>query len=59
MDKPMGWLVRTLAVAATGVTVGLLSTAASAQEIRNDAQDLRQDRKDVHEDKQEQKDSTK
>ena len=47
MDKPMGWLVRTLAVAATGVTVGLLSTAASAQEIRNDAQDLRQDRKEI------------
>jgi uncharacterized protein (DUF3084 family) len=53
MDRHTGWLVRTLAVAATGMTVGLLSTAASAQEIRNDVQDLRQDRKEIRQDNRE------
>ena len=44
---------RVLAVTAAALTMGLLSTVASAQEIRNDVQELRRDRREVRQDSRE------
>ncbi len=50
MSRHSRWMGQALAVMAAGLTVGLLSTAGSAQEIRRDLQELRRDRRDIRQD---------
>jgi hypothetical protein len=50
MEKQVGWKMRALTIAASGLTFGLLAAGASAQEIGNDVRDLRQDRRELQRD---------
>ena len=51
MIRHSRWIGRALAVTAAGITVGLLGTGASAQEIRNDVRELHQDWHELRQDR--------
>jgi len=53
MEKQVGWKMRALTIAASGLTVGLLAAGASAQEIRNDVGQLQEDRREIRQDNRE------